>query len=245
MISQLLNPPIPDSIINPYGDEYKVISKSYGSDVSSQRLDELDIACAQYALNLVANNMKNGLLPPQGIDLGSGLGVPSIAIHLLGCRMLLTDILDLQERFEILQQKLPLLSELIYLQKDAKLLTTDDFPKNLSFAYSQRFLHYLHFDEAVILLQKINLRMNTGARLFISASGLTSELGKDYPHAKKPVHQRFTQLSELYAIKHGILEEVCLYTEMDLIQLAESIGFVKINVYTSEFGNVKGIFSKT
>ncbi|MEY3289573.1 MAG: hypothetical protein RLZZ419_1815 [Pseudomonadota bacterium] len=230
--------------INPYGDEYKVISESYGSDISSQRRDELDVACAQYALSLVAEAMKNGQSPPQGIDIGSGLGVPSIAMSLLGCRMLLIDILDLHGRFEILRQQLPLFN-LIYLQKDAQVLTPNDFPQYFDFAYSQRFLHYLRFDDATTLLQKVSSRMNTDARLFISASGLTSELGENYPHAKNPVHQRFSRLSKPYAIKHGILEEVCLYTLNDLIHLAESVGFSPVHVYQSRFCNVKGIFSKT
>jgi hypothetical protein len=44
------------------------------------------------------------------------------------------------------------------------------------------------------------------------------------------------------ATKHSIREAVCLYTEEDLRRLGDLAGFRAQKVFSSQFGNVKGIF---
>jgi hypothetical protein len=76
-----------------------------------------------------------------------------------------------------------------------------------------------------------------------SAAGLLSELGRQYPAYHRPVVERFAVLASEMAQKHQIHEPVFLYTKEDLIALCEAAAFVPSQVFSSSFGNVKGIFS--
>ena len=122
-------------------------------------------------------------------------------------------------------------------------LASADLPSEIVIGYSQRFIHYLEFQEAVRLLRLIREHMPEGARLFLSASGLWSELGNGYVGAAQPLPRRFAPLSAAMAEKHDIRVRVCLYTPSELAELCQSAGFRCDRVYTSAFGNVKGVFS--
>jgi hypothetical protein len=111
-------------------------------------------------------------------------------------------------------------------------------------AYSQRFIHYLRFDEASRLLQSLAGRLCAKARLFLSASGLGSELGAGYAHAGAPVEHRFAPLAGAMQAKHGVREPVCLYTKEELEQLVVAHGFAAVRTWTTPFGNVKGVFER-
>ena len=83
-------------------------------------------------------------------------------------------------RIQGLTQLLPI----SYLQKDARTLTSEDFADEIGIAYSQRFIHYLRFSEAISVLALMRSKMRTDGKLFLSASGLRSELGNDYCGSK-------------------------------------------------------------
>ena len=86
--------------------------------------------------------------------------------------------------------------------------------------------------------------MRGHSSLFVSASGLTSELGVGYLHAEHPVEQRFAPLADEMQAKHGVREPVCLYTEQELERLVTMHGFGAVRLWTSPFGNVKGVFER-
>jgi hypothetical protein len=79
-------------------------------------------------------------------------------------------------------------------------------------------------------------------RLFVSASGLGSELGEGYAEGGVEVGERFGPLAPALANKHEIHEPVCLYTPDDMRRLAAESGFAAADVWTSAFGNVKAAF---
>jgi hypothetical protein len=112
-------------------------------------------------------------------------------------------------------------------------------------AYSQRFIHYLRFQEAARLLATLASRLCPGARLFISASGMQSELSEGYPHAGNPLEERFALLASAMQAKHGVREPVCLYTKDELERLVLAQGFTAIRTWASPFGNVKGVFERS
>lgn len=85
--------------------------------------------------------------------------------------------------------------------------------------------------------------MLPGAKLFLSASGLLSELGSDYKGKSDNLPERFSPLSAAMAEKHNIHEPVCLYTQDDLVALCKHASFSCDNVFSSAFGNVKGVFT--
>src|SRR5262249_15700726 len=121
----------------------------------------------------------------------------------------------------------------------------EDFPAQTGIAYSQRFIHYLRHEEASRLLAVLATRMCSGARLFISASGMNSELAKGYAHVEHPVEERFATLAASMQAKHSVREPVCLYAKDELEALAVRGGFTPVRTWTSPFGNVKGVFELT
>jgi hypothetical protein len=84
--------------------------------------------------------------------------------------------------------------------------------------------------------------MRQDAKLFLSASGLQSELGVDYGGREDALRDRFSPLSPAMALKHGIHESVCLYTMDELVSLCEHASFRVERIFSSSFGNVKGIY---
>jgi hypothetical protein len=87
-------------------------------------------------------------------------------------------------------------------------------------------------------------RLCPGARLFVSASGMDSELAAGYAHAGRPVRERFAALAEAMQAKHRVREPVCLYTKDELEDLVLGQGFTAIRTWLSPFGNVKGVFER-
>jgi len=221
--------------LNAYGDVAGSATDGYGHDISSQRLDELDFACLQFALKKHATGSI-------GIDLGCGLGTPSIAFALAGARMTLVDRAPLDGRFEELGRLIPT-ENLRFVRSDLTRLTDTALPAELDFAYSQRTLHYLHYTKALALISRLASHLRAGGRMFLSASGLDSELGDGYAGRERAVRDRFDSLSPEVAEKHAILEPVCLYSLRDLESLGSSAGLQVTDLWQSQFGNAKAIFS--
>jgi hypothetical protein len=221
--------------LNLYGDRLFPTTGRHGGNISSQRLDELDVQALRYALQL--RNQQAAAL-----DLGCGLGLQGLRFATLGLRSLLIDRLPVEQTV-LGRTDLAALLPISYLQRDARHLTAADLPARLQLCYSQRFLHYLRFEEAVALLRLIRQRMEPGAKLFLSASGLDSELGTGYAGRSQPLAERWAPLSPELAARHRISEAVCLYRPEDLGKLAQTASFFPERVFSSPFGNVKGVFS--
>jgi len=220
--------------LNLYRDRVQENLDPYGCDISSQRLDELDWACIDYARTL-------SRYPAFGLDLGSGLG--RLCTELAEDRISMT-IVDLLDLSDCIRQRLSNTSwkYLRFVHKDARQLQRQDLPNRLDFIYSQRFIHYIRFDEAVSLLRMLRELLFLEGKIFISASGLNSPLGDNYEHKSKPVRDRFCYLSDKRRQEHKINARVCLYTKEDLDDLGVAAGFVAEKITQSDFGNIKGIF---
>jgi 2-polyprenyl-3-methyl-5-hydroxy-6-metoxy-1,4-benzoquinol methylase len=105
---------------------------------------------------------------------------------------------------------------------------------------AQRFIHYLPFAEAVNVITFFRHALLPDGKLYISASGLCSELGQHYPGAED-VAKRFAALWPPMADKHGIHDKVCLYEEQDMQALLAAGGMRAEKLYASPFGNLKVI----
>ena len=171
------------------------------------------------------------------------LGTQGIRFAVLGCKSVLYDLVDIGERVERIRQTLGI-QALEFRKLDLRQASPEDFPAQTGVAYSQRFIHYLRFEEASRLLATLASRLCPGARLFISASGMQSELAAGYCHADNPVEERFAALAEAMQSKHRVREPVCLYTKEELERLVVRRGFTVIRTWTSPFGNVKGVFER-
>jgi len=204
------------------GDRPLPTSGRHGIDVASQRVDELDAACLRFALERA---------PCVAVDLGCGSGFQGLRLALLGCRTLLVDRIDPHPLVSVACGGLPLR----HLQADLAQLRPDQMPDGVGIATSQRFLHYLRFDEALNFLKTVS------GRIFLSASGLESELGSGYPAMGEPLHRRFARLDPEIGRRHQILVPVCLYAERDMSRILVISGFEVLVCFRSPFGNVKAI----
>jgi hypothetical protein len=225
-----------DSILNLYGDKGGNLAGTHGVDISSQRMDDLDRKCLLFALEQKSDDLA-------AVDLGCGLGIQGIRLALTGIETLLIDSLDIENRVSQCSDLLNL-QNIQFLKKDVRLLLPEDLPEKVQILYSQRFIHYLKFEEADSLIKMMAGRMETGGRVFLSASGIDTELADGYADRGKAVRDRYSPLSEAMALKHQIHEPVCLYSEMDMKLLLKPSGFKEILVWSSEFGNIKAIFER-
>ncbi len=228
--------------LNRYGDRkiVRTVAKTQcGCEIASQRLDDLDIECQQFALD----SIKEKRQPLVAVDLGSGSGIQTLRLGLLGFRTIAYDLLPESHALEAARAEYPIF------QVETKVANLRDasgvdFPSPLLIAYSQRFLHYLRYEETRTLLSNLYSAMERDGRLFISASGLTSEIGQLHPDRNLPVHERFATLPKSVARHHKILEPICPWSERELVDVCVDIGFTCVTSSCSEFGNVRGIFSK-
>ena len=211
--------------------------ETHGTDIATQWLDELDLESLRF---VVSPQMPKKRV---AVDLGCGLGVQGIRFSMLGCRATLYDLVDIGDRIESVRHSLGV-QKLEFKHLDLRRATPEDFPPVVGLAYSQRFIHHLRFEEASRLLAMLALRLCAKGRLFISASGLESELGAGYAHLANPVEQRFSPLAANMQEKHRVREAVCLYTVSELEQSVVTHGFTAIRTWTSPFGNVKGVFER-
>jgi len=217
--------------INEYGDEVVSTTSHHGIDVASQRIDDLDRAALEYALN--REEMA-------AIDIGCGLGHQGIRFAMLGLSTTLVDIMDIEDRIQAVSDLLFLEDKLEFLCIDARNLESINLADDLGLVFSQRFVHYLQYEEAKSVLSTIAEAMDQG-RIYISASGLKTELGEGYPDADTPLQDRFAELEPSMAKKHEIEKPVCLYTSDNMCTLLEEAGFDIIDIYTSSFGNIKAV----
>lgn len=208
----------------------------HGADIASQWIDELDLETIRFVVS--------PSIPKRvALDLGCGLGMQGIRIATLGCSALLYDIVDIGERIEQVKRMLAL-DKLEFRCIDLRRATPEDFPPQVGVAYSQRFIHHLRFEEASALLAVLAPRLCAKARLFLSASGLGSELAVGYAHAAYPIEERFAPLAAPMQAKHAMRGPVCLYTPAELERLVLAHGLRAIRIWASPFGNVKGVFAR-
>lgn len=223
-----------DSKLNLYGDIYIKTTGTHGSDISSQRLDDLDKKALIHSLETAS---------PRVLDIGCGFGAQSIRFAMNGASVTAVDIVDVSEKLGKEMLCLGIKNDMLrFVTQDiCSFLVKDEQVYDI--IYSQRFIHYLPYDKACELVKMIYTHTKQNGRVFFSASGMSSELSTNYDCSDSIVH-RFSKLENNMAQKHGILEPVCLYHKEELSMLFEQHGFVTDSIWTSTFGNVKGIFSR-
>jgi SAM-dependent methyltransferase len=219
--------------LNLYGDRLVPTSGRHGGDIASQRIDALDSACLEYCVALGAG--------VAAVDIGCGLGAQGFRLAALGAAVTLCDPVDISARVAQFNALISA-SPVRFLQCDARQLTAADFGQPLGIVYSQRSLHYLRFGEARALLETLRDVCRPDARCFISASGIDTELGDGYAGAASDVAERMAPLAPEMAAKHGVHDDICLYSLEDLARLGETAGLQVLSVTASAFGNKKAIF---
>ena len=221
--------------LNLYGDEYRITSGTHGADIASQRCDELD----QASIDFVATKESCSVL-----DVGCGSGAQSVRFAHAGAKVVAVDIIDATELLDKALEELSLPADSIKFVHNGIEPFLKDCTSKFDVIYSQRFIHYLHPSIAKAVVSRFHDILSSGGMVFISASGMNSELSNGYSATKSDSIHRFDFLSDVMQEKHGIKEPVCLYYPEDLKRLFLEAGFIAKEVWESKFGNVKAIFIK-
>lgn len=217
-------------MLNIYRDSL-VENAGKGSDIASQRLDQLDEACLRDVTNRAQLPKDRSGQPLVFIDAGAGrCGFINrlASLHLPNAALFAVDMEDFSG--EALQG-------VEFLHADVRTI-----PQRFSSCdvfYSQRTFHYLPYADALALLTALRSIMPPAASLYLSVSGMKSELSQGYGGVDRPVHERHHLLSEEMQSKHGMRNPVCLYSSSELSTLVALAGFLVIDVTESQFGNVK------
>jgi SAM-dependent methyltransferase len=204
----------------------------YGIDVSSKRLGYLDREVLRFALDWKGSKFS--------VEFGAGSGRLSLILALLGYRVYIYDLGDV----ELLNLAKALKLKIFHEKTDIRYIKTSDLPEKISIFVAERVLHYLRFEESRRVLARVIRRMEKGGRLFLSLSGINSPIGKDYEHRDFPVEKRFCLPSREVMEKFKIDVPICLYDIEDLRRLLDGFPVREVKLRSTAFGNVEGIFEK-
>jgi len=223
--------------INIYNDLPHHALDGFGVDISTQRADDLDVEL----LSLISAN-KNA--PLNILDLGCGKGGQALrmAAH-TNCNVTAVDALNLSNDIHQACESLQVpTSRISFIKSDIR-NTAKYLHHGYHYIYSQRTMHYLPYNDAFVLLNGLRTHLVKGfnSKLFVSVSGLHSELGNGYADKDKPISEKFALLSQPMMEKHKISSPVCLYTVEELYTLLTVCGYTVEKIYASAFGNVKAI----
>ena len=216
---------------NLYGDQLTGLGNGCGVDIASQRADWLDQAACEFLHWLF-----EGGITPFAMDVGCGLGGQAFRMALTGADVLGIDVAQIASELRKQHPKITYLTQSV---TDFPFVNGKKFQAPLDVVVMQRMIHYLRPSQATDVMRALRCMIRPGGRLFISASGLGSELGNDYPDKGKPWSERFCLLDEPMAKKHGIHAPVCLYEAVDLEKLVVDSGFRILSSEISKFGNIK------
>jgi SAM-dependent methyltransferase len=204
----------------------------YGIDVLSKRLGYLDREVLKFALDWKG--------PKFSVEFGAGSGRLSLILALLGYRVYIYDLGDV----ELLNLAKTLKLKIFHEKTDIRYIKTSDLPEKISIFVAERVLHYLRFEESRKVLARVIRKMEKGGRLFLSLSGINSPIGKDYEHRDFPVEKRFCLPSREVMEKFKIDVPICLYDIEDLRRLLDGFPVREVKLRSTAFGNVEGIFEK-
>jgi SAM-dependent methyltransferase len=210
----------------------------HGIDVASQRADDLDERCLTFLEGRCARGDNEH---PTALDLACGRGGQALRMAACGARVTAVDQYDHGADLQRAAAARRVGQPPVFASADVRALPEALPGAPFDAIVCQRALHYLPYGEAVTAVRSWVRYLKPGGRLFLSASGLTSELGQGYAHGDRPVTERFAPLAPAMAERHDIRAPVCLYEASDLVALLHVAGFGVAEVFRSPFGNVKAV----
>ena len=209
----------------------------YGVDIASKRLDDLDKKILA-EVKLCIENSKDVTV----LDLGCGKGGLSVMLVESGAHVCAVDIADYSKVFEKIRRENNFSQDqLQFLQADIMQITKDIMP-SASLCVLQRVIHYIPYEVALHVLTF--LKKEVGVRkMYISATGIESDIGRSYADKDAPIEQRFCTLSDTDAKIFSITQPVCLYTPEEFMRLLQDSGWYIEECWVSAFGNIKAVCS--
>jgi SAM-dependent methyltransferase len=207
----------------------------YGRDVSVHRVDELDQLALKRVSQLCAVNTE---VHVADIGSGSNLWFAREAAK-LGATVYAIDRIPLAAADAELPPNLQVLCETLP-DEISRLAALPRF----HVIYSQRMFHYIAPSQHNAMWNYLNHALRPRGELFISISGLDSELGVGYSASEMALENRFAVLEEKMAKHHSIFAPVCLFRAEEVAEALSRHGFEAVQVETSQFGNIKAMARK-
>ncbi len=211
----------------------------YGVDIAVRRADDLD----RKALTWVQQEVQKDTVP-NVFDLGCGAGGLSVRLANVGARVTGIDITDYQEDFDILQKQNNLTNaRLRFYQADIRNISTIIYDSGvIDGCVIQRVLHYLTYKDAVRVLRE--LKSIGIKKIFVSVTGIESDIGRSYTDTDRPIEHRFGTLPPKDMEMFNINQPVCLYTPEEFMMLLQDSGWEIEECWISAFGNIKAVCSQ-
>lgn len=201
------------------------MTSQYGVDVALERADDLDRLCIEAVRN--ATDCKV-------LELGSGRGGLTRRLVAVGASVTAIDIFDYSTEYSSFTNTSFVHGDM---RDIAQLLNHQTF----DLCVVQRVIHYLPYQEALEVL--VYLKSVVTGKLYISVTGIDSDIGDHYPAKAVPLAERFAFLDKVAQTTFSITEPVCLYTPVEFIVLLVTAGFEVEECWVSAFGNIKAICS--
>jgi 2-polyprenyl-3-methyl-5-hydroxy-6-metoxy-1,4-benzoquinol methylase len=217
--------------INIYGDKRITTHAGKGIDVASQRADDLDMMAVEYIRSIASSRSV------LAVDVGCGHGGQTVRMAKAGAHVIAMDANDYSTEIAEMVGSEGLPDGCVaFLQSGVE---SEPNVGQVDVVMCQRMIHYLEQHAAAKALSWFWRISVSGGRMFLSASGLDSELGNGYPAKDVLVESRFAHLSPEMSEKHAIRSPVCLYRPDELAEMAKKAGWEVEKVFVSPFGNVK------
>lgn len=216
--------------LNLYGDKPEFLATGHGADIASQRADDLDMMAIERA---------SACAPVFAIDIACGGGGQAIRLAQAGATVVATDIVDMTEVIQASSAGVP--GKVNFVKLDMRCLDKLHVELLADVIVCQRAIHYLPFPEAIGVIAGMKRLLSPDGRLYLSASGIHSELGDGYAGRAAYLEERYAELAPAMRDKHGIHGPVCLYSEEDMVQLLTAAGLAPEAVFSSKFGNIKAV----
>ena len=226
--------------LNLYGDSRSPTISSFGVDIAMQRADDLDKMAIDRVSSIGAELKQLGKAP-RALDVGSASGGQAFRMVDAGATVTALDVDDYSQEFLSAAKQAGWENRCSFLQQDITKFKVADSLESFHVIVCQRMIHYVPYATALEIVADLRRALTEDGRLYISASGLHSELGNGYSARSKPVPQRYVALSDEMSSKHAIKGPVCLYSAADLARLLEDAGMRVEQVFASPFGNIKAV----
>ena len=223
---------------NSYGDYRLEVKGGFGTEVSTQRCDDLDSITLRDIHDICSNTRE----PLYALDLACGHGGQAVRMIKAGTTCVYAlDLMDYQQEIAEAVKREHIEPDALHFIRGGFTELSHILPSDTQFDFisCQRALHYLPFPEAVNVLKTLKDHSTENTRLYISVSGLYGEEGEHYPHADKSVEERFILLDEPMRSKQNAQHPLCLYNEDDVRKLLQQSGWEPAEIYTSPFGTIK------
>lgn len=224
------------SIINLYGDQLVSTTTGHGADISTQRADDLDMMAVELIRSAPG-------APVVALDVGCGHGGQAARMAKAGAYVVAVDAVDYSaEVADSMVREGVRPGRFSFFRVPVESGTS--FGSLFDVVVCQRMIHYLNHDAAQAFLHWLFRTTSSGGHLFLSASGIDSELGEGYAGKNLPLPERFAPLAQVMAEKHAIRPPVCLYRMDELADAVSAAGWFVENTFLSPFGNVKLVARK-